>query len=224
MRIVYPAVHRGIAVLQTIIVAALFVPGISGAQTVQISSPPVSDSHAAVARPGDLIRVRIWREPDMSGDYAVDEQGRVALPLIGPQAVAGETRETLLQRLTAAYQPSIRDLSMEVSLLRRVSVTGAVRTPGLYLVDPNLTAVSDAIALAGGISTDAKTGTVQLLRRGAIAVKSLDESATVADLDLRVGDQIFVPEKGYFSRNPTAVLLVAQTIGQLIIVAITLTR
>ena len=27
-------------------------------------------------RPGDVVRLRIWREPDMSGDFAVDEIGR----------------------------------------------------------------------------------------------------------------------------------------------------
>jgi Periplasmic protein involved in polysaccharide export len=91
-------------------------------------------------RPGDIVRLRIWREPELSGDYSVDEAGRINFPLIGLQSVTDETTESLHNRLVAAYRQSIQNLSMGVVFLRRVPVVGAVRAPGLYPVDPTMTA------------------------------------------------------------------------------------
>src|SRR5882762_9736702 len=104
-------------------------------------------------RPGDIVRLRIWREPDLSGDFPVDEFGRVNLPLVGTYPVESETRESLEKKLNAAYRGSVQNLSMDVIIFRRIPVVGAVRTPGLYPVEATMT-VADAIALAGGSTLD----------------------------------------------------------------------
>lgn len=46
-------------------------------------------------RPGDIIRLSVWREPSITGDYVVDERGRLSLPYLGEIEVAGVERDVL---------------------------------------------------------------------------------------------------------------------------------
>src|SRR5947208_10831305 len=98
--------------------------------TVQSSGAPL--------HPGDRIRLRIWRKPDLSGDYDVDESGQAVFPKVGPLKVTGMSPAGLKDTLVKAYQVFLRNPAVEVRLLRRVNILGAVRTPGLYQVDPTM--------------------------------------------------------------------------------------
>jgi polysaccharide export outer membrane protein len=178
---------------------------------------PVADQ-ASVARPGDVVRLSIWREPELSGDFAVDETGTVVLPKIGPVIVTGETPVSLRTRLTKTYSTYVNHSSIGVMLLRRVQVLGAVRTPGLYTADPTMT-LSDVLAQAGGVTMQGNASKVQLVHRdGPPLVVSLD--AVVGQLAVRSGDQLYVPERSWFFRYPTltaATLTAVTTIGIAII-------
>lgn len=156
-------------------------------------------------RPGDVVRLRIWREPDLSGDFPVDENGVVMLPKLGPTQVTHEPIDRLRAQLVRAYQAYLRDPSIEIIPMRRIPVTGAVRNPGLYTVDPTMT-VADALALAGGATPQGKRDRV-LLIRGEMSIDtrlSPSEGQTLSPL--RSGDQLFVPERSWISRNPGVVI------------------
>src|ERR1700734_1429358 len=102
-----------------------------------------SDAGSAMLLPGDIVRLRIWREPDLSGDFPVDERGTVVFPKIGPTPVLQMTTDSLKRLLVTTYSQYLRDPAIEVTFLRRVTILGAVKNPGLYPVDPTMT-VSDA--------------------------------------------------------------------------------
>jgi protein involved in polysaccharide export with SLBB domain len=89
------------------------------------------DSSGAL-RPGDVVRLRIWREPDLSGDFRVDEQGTVVFPKIGQKQVLGLQPDTLRSQLVRSYSVYLRNPAIEVTLLRRITILGGVRNPGLY--------------------------------------------------------------------------------------------
>ena len=188
----------------------------SGAQTV--ATPPTGNTDGAPAssfrytlRPGDIVRLRIWREPDLSGDFPVDEFGRVNLPLVGTYPVVNETRESLQAKLVAAYRTSVQNLSMDVIFLRRIPVVGAVRTPGLYPVEPTMT-VADAVALAGGSILEAEQTSIMLMRSGKIIVKNVDPAIPISQLATNPGDQLYIPPRtGYFDRNPWALSTIVQS-------------
>jgi protein involved in polysaccharide export with SLBB domain len=150
--------------------------------------------------PGDIVRLRIWREPDLSGDFAVDEGGIVVFPKIGRLTVLGESPVWLKDTLVASYQVYLRNPSIDVILLRRVNVLGAVRNPGLYPVDPTMM-LADVIAAAGGATPQGKSDEVQLLRGGKTVTANLTGGTRIADLQIRSGDQLFVPERSWVSRN-----------------------
>jgi len=112
-----------------------------------------------------MVRLRIWREPDLSGEYPVDERGEVVFPKIGPMLVTRLSADSLRLQLVQTYSTYLRDPSIEVTLLRRVNVQGAVKTPGLYQVDQTQT-VADVLAQAGGATPDGKADRVELIRDG----------------------------------------------------------
>jgi polysaccharide biosynthesis/export protein len=151
-------------------------------------------------RPGDVLRVRIFQEPEMSGEFPVDERGAVTLPRLGALPVASWPADSIRPRLTRAFGEYLRDPVMEVTVLRRISVTGSVLRPGLYPVDPSMT-VMEALALAGGASPDGRRDRVELRRGSTRSLASLDRRSLIADLRLRSGDQLFVPQRGWLSRN-----------------------
>jgi polysaccharide export outer membrane protein len=162
-----------------------------------------------------MVRLKIWREPDLSGDYAVDESGQVVFPKIGPLTVTRISADSLKSLLITTYATYLRNPSVEVTLLRRVNVLGAVRNPGLYQVDPTMTLV-DVLAMAGGRTPDGQKDRVDLLRQGEPEPLHLRVESRVGDA-VHSGDQLIVPERSWTSRNSTA--LVAAVITSVAIVA-----
>lgn len=136
----------------------------------------------------------------MSGDFAVAGDGTVVLPRLGQLAVASMPADSLQSILSQKYKEYLNNPSIEVSLLRRVTVTGAVRNPGVYPLDPTLT-VADAVALAGGPAPDGKRDRVEIRRGGKRIVADLRNDAVVADYPIRSGDQLYVPPKAWIARN-----------------------
>jgi polysaccharide export outer membrane protein len=163
-----------------------------------------------------VIRLRIWREPDLSGDFPVDESGVVIFPKIGPTVVSTESPESLRAKLVRAYQEYLRNPSIDVTLLRRVNILGAVRNPGLYSVDATMT-VADALALAGGTTPQGDPRKIELIRNGKRLVARVSRHMRIADAPIRSGDQLYVPERGWVSRNAVVVASAITASASLII-------
>jgi polysaccharide biosynthesis/export protein len=175
-------------------------------------------------RPGDQIRLRIWREPDLSGDFTVDQQGVVVLPRIGPVRVQDRLPDSLRSYLVSAFAAYLRNPSIEVTVLRQVTIDGAVNKPGIYYLDPTIT-VAEAIALAQGVSPEGKQDKVELIREGQrrdLAV-DLPRTARIAATPLRSGDRLYVPQRSWGSRNG-GVIVGAAISGVAIIVATLITK
>lgn len=169
-------------------------------------------------RPGDAIRLQLTiagEGQNYDGEYIVDEAGMVALPLIGPQQVTGIPPQELRRRIVSEYETLYHDQTIGITLLRRISVLGAVRTPGLYHVDPTVR-VAEVIAMAGGVTNDGKQDEVRILRDGREIVTDITPSSTLP-AELRSGDQVFVPAKNWFARNPVWLVGVGTSILAIIL-------
>lgn len=193
--------------------AAILLPG-----TPALSAQADTAAPAASLSPGDVVRVRIWREPDLSGEFTVDETGTVVLPRLGPVQARGADAGALRGRLVESYAAFLNHRSVEITFLRRIQVLGAVRTPGLYPVDATMT-LGDALALAGGTTPQGHPDRVLVVRRGA-ARTAATRRTLVSDTPLRSGDQLYVPERSWISRNPGVVAgIVSAAVGLLAAVA-----
>lgn len=149
--------------------------------------------------PGDAIQLAFWREPQLGGEFPVDENGTVVLPLLGVRSVARLPATQLRRTLLEEYAQQIRNQDVRITLLRRVRILGAVKNPGLYRVDPTMTVV-DALALAGGATPQGKPRDVQVYRDGHQVRSHLDANTQLLQ-QVRSGDQIVVPERSWFARN-----------------------
>ncbi len=151
-------------------------------------------------RPGDVIRLRVWREPDFSGDFSVDESGVVVLPRLGALNVGREVPESLKATLTSEYRTFLTHSSIEVVFLKRVQITGAVQKPGLYHVDPLMT-IGDALAMAGGVLSTGREDKVEIIREGDKLPGRLSGRMLISQSPVRSGDQLYVPQRSWLSRN-----------------------
>lgn len=184
--------------LTTLLGAALL--GLPAALGAQVAGMDSTVAATELLRPGDLIRLRIWREPDLGGDYLVNERGYVILPKIGEILVTDRSPEELRGAVLNEYLRFLRNPSIEITFLRRINILGAVRSPGLFPIDPTTT-IADALALAGGAQPHGKPDQVQLIRSGTVVTARVGPETRIAELDLRSGDQLYVPERSWWSRN-----------------------
>jgi polysaccharide export outer membrane protein len=167
------------------------------------SAPSLTVTQEALV-PGDAIRLTFWREPELSGGYSVDEVGVVVLPLLGARDVTGVPGTRLKQELADAYSRELANQEVQILLLRRVRILGAVKEPGLYHVDNTMT-LGDAIALAGGATNVGKLDGIKILRNHGEVRDGLEVNSLLAE-QIRSGDQIMVPERSWFSRHGAIVV------------------
>lgn len=155
-------------------------------------------------RPGDVVRVTIWREGDLSGEFFVDEQGRLTLPLLGEIDVSGVPVRRLREMLTERYRAELRNPSIVITPLRRINVLGEVRRPGLYTLDPTVS-LAEVIALAGGATEEGNLNRIRLIRGGQVIRDRVSAAESVEGVALRSGDQVIVDRRSWFERNATFV-------------------
>lgn len=160
----------------------------------------ISDTSAITLRPGDLLRIQVWREPDLAGEFQVDVDGVVILPLIGEKRVTGIPVRRLREVLIEDYQVHLRNPSINITPLRRIHVLGAVRQGGVYPVDPTVT-LADAVALAGGTVEGGDLRRIRIVRRGEVIRERVAAGETLREVDLRSGDQIYVERRPWIQRN-----------------------
>ena len=163
---------------------------------------------------GDAVSVQVYGRPELNTTTYVSDDGTLPIPLAGNVPVAGLSPAKAGQRIAAAFRQGKFLVNPQVTVLltqfrgQQVSVLGAVRTPGRFVVDAKTT-VLDALAQAGG-TTENGADAVVLLRpdnsgkvtRTAIDLKGLgQENSPVQTLTLRGGDSIFVPSAEQFYIN-----------------------
>ena len=199
---------------------AIGVPCAVTSQTVVArDEDPVRDSSPVGALlPGDVIDVQIWREETLSGQFAVDESGTVVLPLIGARNVAGVSAQDLRDELASAYAEFLNNPSINVKLLRRITVAGEVRVPGLYTVDATVS-IADLIAQAGGLNIDADADKITLFREGQRFELDLNGATVVGQAGIRSGDRVSVGQRSWLSRNFPSVVGIMSIVSNVILIA-----
>lgn len=142
----------------------------------------------------DKLRINVYGEQDLSGEFFVDDTGHVQLPLVGQVTAAGLTVHQFLDEVkTALSDGYLRDpkVSVEVQTFRPFYIMGEVNKPGEYPYESGLT-VRRAVALAGGYTYRANDSKVYIRHVG-----TTDEITVNVSSDERIapGDIVRVPER-----------------------------
>ena len=156
---------------------------------------------SAFLRPGDMVRLVVFRQAELSGDFAVSAEGTLQHPLLAEVRVVGVSRAVIRERLREALSRYARDPSFVFDYLYRVAVTGEVRLPNLLALSPETT-LGQAVASAGGANEFARLDRVRLVRDGQEMVLNLQSpDPEVAAMRVRSGDQIRVPRRANLLRD-----------------------
>lgn len=145
--------------------------------------------------PGDRLQVRVFGEPTLTGEYAVDGTGTISMPLLRSVQVAGLSTQQVEQHVAAQLRKKYLrnpNVSVEIRTFRPFYILGEVNRSGQYPYVDGMS-VQTAVAIAGGFTARAHRGRVKVTRRYANDLSrtlSLRKSAT-----LLPGDTIVVEER-----------------------------
>ena len=168
-------------------------------------SPVRAQQQQYLIGPGDILKISVFKNPDLSLDARVSESGTLSYPLIGSVTVGGLTLSAAEKKIGDLLREGGFVLNPQVNILITqvlgglVSVIGEVNTPGRYAVEAAGGHLSGMLAVAGGIAqTGGDTVIVSGTRGGKpfrreidVVAMSLGNSAS-EDFVLAGGDTVFV--------------------------------
>lgn len=150
--------------------------------------------------PEDVIFIRVWREPELTGPILVRPDGKISMPLIGELEAAGVTPEELSKNITEALGKVMNRPEVFISVQqvnsKKYYLVGEVNRAGEYPLITRTT-VFDAISKAGGLREYANGKKIVISRgdkrikfnyKEVLAGKNLSQN-----IDLENGDTVIVP-------------------------------
>ena len=145
-----------------------------------------------VVGPSDVLRINVWKTPDLSVEVTVRPDGTITLPLIGDVTAAGRT----------AFLRDDNPVEVIVETVNsyRFTVAGNVEKSGMFTTKHYVT-VTEAVALAGGPNRYADLDQVLILRQSPTGARSIPVnikeiySGRHPEMDVVIlkEDRIFVP-------------------------------
>lgn len=160
-----------------------------------IVAPSYAADSGYVLGSGDQLKITVFGETDLSGQYEIDGSGVVAFPLVGQVTAAGgtarELEKNIKSKLSDGYlkNPTV---SVEVLTYRPFFILGEVKRPGSYAYKNGLNLLN-AVALAGGYTYRAKSSVWVVTRSGDSNYN--EREVTDGAFRIRPGDTIVIPER-----------------------------
>lgn len=143
---------------------------------------------------GDQLRIIVFGEEELSGEFVVDSSGGVSLPLIGQVDAQGLTLREFERAVREALQEGYLNdprVNAEVLNFRPYYILGEVQEPGEYPYNSGLT-VMNAVATAGGFTYRANTRVVYIKRAG--STRELEFNLT-PETTVNPGDTVRIAER-----------------------------
>lgn len=165
-------------IVSMLILTGLFVCGsLSGQEAKQPTSPAASPKPTGASQTEvnsdykigaqDVVRVDVWKEPDISRTIPVRPDGKISLPLLNDVQATGLTATQLSAAIHDGLTKYLTNPQVTVTVTeinsRRVYVTGEVTRPGALALLPNMT-VLQALTSVGGFTQFAKIKNIYVLR------------------------------------------------------------
>jgi protein involved in polysaccharide export with SLBB domain len=195
--------------LRPLLVAAVAALALGGcASRRQATIPAVDETAVAVGASslgqGDVIEVRVYQEPELSGVYQVGAEGDVVFPLCQRVVVGGLTPNAAAERIRGCLREGfMRDPQVTVLVKeynsKKVFVFGEVQKPGTFVYEDGMSVVQ-AVTVAGGFTKTAARNSTSVTRR--VNGQEVKVKVNVQDIalgkapnfTLEPGDIVYVPE------------------------------
>ncbi|MFO1205511.1 MAG: polysaccharide export protein EpsE [Burkholderiales bacterium] len=161
--------------------------------------------------PGDVVKITVFQNPDMTTEARVSEEGKITFPLIGQVEIGGVTPAAAEARIAGRLNSGGFVLNPQVNMVvtqfrsRMVSVLGQVGKPGRYPIEERSANVSDMLATAGGVLPTGGDEVIVVRKKGDSEerlVVDLDagllEGGAGPKVELENDDTIYVPRAPLF--------------------------
>lgn len=160
--------------------AAFMMFGAAGLKAQNTSSPATEPAAAAQTLPAtvevdpsykigpqDVLRIDVWKEPEISRAVPVRPDGKITLPLLNDVQASGLTPQQLAAKISEGLKKFITSPQVTVGVTeinsRRIFVTGEVTRPGAFPLLPNMT-ILQALSSSGGFTQFARLKNIYVLR------------------------------------------------------------
>jgi polysaccharide export outer membrane protein len=200
-RVLAAARFQGILMKRTIINALLLSAGlltICDAARAQVAATTYT------VKPGDILTVSVWKEPDLQGPVLVRPDGTFTIPLVGEinardKSVA-DLQKIVSERLVKYIADPVVTISIQEVRGNKIYVIGQVAKPGDFVVNPQVN-VMQALSMAGGATPFASLDEIRILRRTGATQQALRFDYTEVlrgrkleqNIELQSGDVVVVP-------------------------------
>jgi polysaccharide export outer membrane protein len=182
------------------LVAALAAPSSGGDRPTPAKEPPGPPPKYVIGL-GDVLRVTVWKEPDLTGDVTVRPDGMITVALLGDVQAAGQVPADLAATLVTELRRYVENPRVTVSVTQatsaRVYVVGQMMRPGEFPLAGGMT-VLKALALAGGFREYARPEDIVIVREDQTVIpfnykRVADGKDVSQNIRLAAGDTIVVP-------------------------------
>lgn len=179
-----------------------------GAEPASSASTPAETTAAQpssyVVKPGDVLEISVWREPDLQRQVLVRPDGAFSFPLVGEVDARGksvaELTELVSQRVSRYIADAVVTISVQQINGNKIYVLGQVNSPGEFIVNPSVN-IMQALSMAGGMTAFASANDIVVLRgRGGSQTALPFRYTEVArgrnleqNIELMSGDVVVVP-------------------------------
>ena len=143
----------------------------------------------------DRVRILVFGQPTLTGEYTLDGNGVLAFPLIGNVDANGQSPNQLQKAIASKLDPDYLQnpsVSAEVITRRPFYVIGEVQKPGNYPYVTDMTALQ-AVAMAGGYTYRARQNNLYLKRLDANG--RMVRVAATPETKIRPGDTVEIKER-----------------------------
>lgn len=169
----------------------------------------------SVIEKGDVLKVLVYGNPDLTIEDKVSAKGEINIPLIGSIKVSGMSPYDAEQKIVYKFvhegflKKAQVNIIVVLSRGRQVSVLGQVVNPGKYTIEPGTKTLFDFIAISGGVSAKG-SDLITVIRtaenppkRFSFNVSDLllglsTEKISIANMDMQAGDVVYIPEAPVF--------------------------
>jgi polysaccharide export outer membrane protein len=169
---------------------------LSGCATTRPSTYLVDTKGPYLLDTGDIVRVTVYGDAELSKTYKVDDKGAIAFPLVGPVQVRGGTTENAAQGLARALANGYMrnpDVAVEIDQYRPFFIQGEIKSSGQFPYVYGMT-VRAAISTAGGYTETADRNRAVVYRRQG---NEMVKGSVELDFPIFPGDTIVVQERWF---------------------------
>lgn len=157
-----------------------------------------------IVKPGDILEISVWKEPDLQRQVLVRPDGAFSFPLVGQVDARGRTvmelNKIVSERLSRYIADAVVTISVQQINGNKIYVLGQVNKPGEFIVNPSVN-VMQALSMAGGMTPFAASNDIIVLRGQSKEQKAIPfRYADVVrgrnleqNIELVAGDVVVVP-------------------------------